>query len=570
MALSTGNNSIDSLVHSSWTATPGQGVTLTYSYLTRVPTQASIDDANGFQAMSSVERAAVVVALNAWAAVANITFLQTAGTGDLLMGTNNQGSTSSGYAYLPNGHGSTALYLNNAYFQNKTFEAGSFGLSVLIHELGHTLGLKHPGNYNSTGGEVEGPFLPAATDNLDYTQMSYEEGAGFQLNPRYGVTPMIYDIAAIQYLYGANMRYRTGSDTYAFAQNAAPQAIWDAGGVDTFDFSASSARTIINLNAGTFSETAPGYKNISIAYNVTIERAIAGSGGSTIYGNNAGNVIQGGRGADTIHLGTGNDTVTGGGGVDTVVFNKGFAGYALGGSKAALSVTGEGSDTLANISVLQFSDRTIDLSTYTAVHGGSAGADAFVAGAGNELFSGGGGLDSVRFASASSNYSVKASGTEFSATDLQGTGGTDLLSGVERLLFSDGQGIAFDFSGTAGQAFRLYQAAFNRTPDLAGLGFWMHWLDGGMDLREAARMFVGSEEMLTTYGQTSDQQFIVQLYANVLHREPDAPGLALYINAFANGGFTRADALVVFSESAENQAAIIGSISNGITYTIFS
>jgi Ca2+-binding RTX toxin-like protein len=110
------------------------------------------------------------------------------------------------------------------------------------------------------------------------------------------------------------------------------QCIWDAGGTDTFDFSACTGATIINLNAGSFSSTAPGYNNISIAYNVTIERAIAGSGGSTIYANNAGNVITGGAGNDVIYEGAGSDQITGNGGSDTVVFTKALTSYAFSGA----------------------------------------------------------------------------------------------------------------------------------------------------------------------------------------------------------------------------------------------
>src|SRR5450830_1134977 len=293
MSLTTGNNSIDSLVSSSWNAKAGQSVALTYSFLTSVPSDATADDASGFAAMTAVQQQGVRTALAAWAAVANISFTEVGGNGNIQIGTNNQGQQSSGYAYLPDGSSSTALYTNNQDSYNFSFANGGFGLSVLIHELGHTLGLKHPGNYNSTGGDIDGPFLPAATDNIDYSQMSYNVGAGFKLNGNYGITPMLYDIQAMQYLYGANMNYHTGADTYSFSKNAALQCIWDAGGTDTFDFSACSGATVINLNAGTFSSTAPGYHNISIAYNVTIERAIAGSGGSTIYANAAGNVITG-------------------------------------------------------------------------------------------------------------------------------------------------------------------------------------------------------------------------------------------------------------------------------------
>ena len=44
-------------------------------------------------------------------------------------------------------------------------------------------------------------------------------------------TPMVYDIAAIQYLYGANMNHNSGDTTYSFDPDTPfIEAIWDAGG----------------------------------------------------------------------------------------------------------------------------------------------------------------------------------------------------------------------------------------------------------------------------------------------------------------------------------------------------
>ncbi|OFA07116.1 DUF4214 domain-containing protein [Duganella sp. HH101] len=564
----TGNNSIDALVYSSWASRPGTPVSLTYSFMTAVPSDGSADDVNGFLPMTWFQKQAVRTALATWSAVANVKFTEVFYDGDIQLATNYQGNQSSGYAYLPNGGDPTYLFTNNADTFNTVFTPGTFGPSVLIHELGHTLGLKHPGNYDSTGGSIDGPFLPSSTDSIDYSQMSYNTGAGYALNHQYGITPMLYDIQAMQYLYGANMTYHTGSDSYDFVQSSPLQCIWDAGGSDTFNFSGCSNAVVINLNAGTFSSTAPGYNNISIAYNVTIEAAVAGSGGSTIYANGAGDTIIGGAGVDIVYEGEGNDTIRGSGGNDTVVFSGALSRYLLTGAGSALTARGDGVDALFDVKTLRFSDLTIDTSSTARFVSGGAGNDALKAGAGNEVFTGGAGLDSVSFSGARSDYTVTASGGAFLVTDNRGVGGQDIVSGVERLLFANGDAVALDIGDhtPAGEAYRLYQAAFNRLPDEGGLGFWIHALDGGQDFVDVARNFLLSDEFTRTYGSNlSDKQFVDLLYHNVLHREPDAGGEAYHLKALAIG-VERQWVLAAFSESSENQTNLVGLIANGIHY----
>ncbi|MYM67236.1 DUF4214 domain-containing protein [Pseudoduganella sp. FT55W] len=566
--LTTGILTIDALVSTSWNAKAGVAANLSYSFMTSLPSDATNDDANGFKAMTAIQKDGAREAMAAWAAVANITFTEVASNGNIQLATNNQGNASSGYAYLPNGVDPTYLFTNNQDSYNFSFADGDFGIAVMIHELGHTLGLKHPGNYDSTGGDIDGPFLPATLDNINFSQMSYNTGAGFALHGNYGITPMLYDIQAIQYLYGANMTYHTGADTYKFVRDSALQCIWDAGGTDTFDFSACTSAVSIDLKAGGFSSTAPAYNNISIAYNVTIERAIAGSGGSTIYANDAGNEIIGGAGNDVVYEGAGNDTITGNGGADTVVFKKAFSSYALSGTTGALAITGDGSDSLTGIAKLQFSDATIQLSDYSSLVSGTANNDALTVSARNQIIYGGAGVDTLTLSGKLANYKLSTSGSAIMLIDQVGNSGVDLLSGVERLNFSDGS-LALDKVGAAGSVYRLYSAMFNRGPDDSGMGYWINALDHGGRVVDIANGFVNSAEFIAIYGaNATDTTFVTALYNNVLHRAPDSLGLNFWLDALHNGG-TRASVLVGFSDSAENIVVMNDIIPVGIPYTPF-
>jgi hypothetical protein len=182
--------------------------------------------------------------------------------------------------------------------------------------------------------------------------------------------------------------------------------------------------------------------------------------------------------------------------------------------------------------------------------------------AGESTVSGTGGLDTLVYAGARAGTQVVVAGGAVSVTD--GAGNHALLAGVERLQFSDGM-VALDIDGAAGDAYRLYQAAFDRAPDKAGLGYWIGALDHGMTLDQAASSFTGSAEFHQLYGaNASDAQFVRALYANVLHRPAEGAGYDFWVDALH--ATSRADVLANFSGSGENRAQVIGSIEHGIDY----
>jgi hypothetical protein len=200
---------------------------------------------------------------------------------------------------------------------------------------------------------------------------------------------------------------------------------------------------------------------------------------------------------------------------------------------------------------------------------GSDGNDVFQAHGGNEVIDGKAGLDSVVFKGPASSYTLSQAKGGIKITALSGTQGQDTLINVERVIFDD-RAIAYDTDGDAGQAYRLYQAAFDRMPDMDGLGYWIAQLDHGASLGAVADAFLHSAEFVALYGTASaDQDFVKALYSNVLHRVPDQAGADYWVAQSQNGA-SRAAILIEFSESAENVAALIGQISKGITYHLYS
>lgn len=218
---------------------------------------------------------------------------------------------------------------------------------------------------------------------------------------------------------------------------------------------------------------------------------------------------------------------------------------------------------------------------------GHAGADVLVGNAGDNVLDGGAGVDTVRY------DLTRAQATLTQATDgaivVTSAQGTDTLRNVEAVQFTDGGPVnlaslfgpalapgdlAYDgavligdagadtlYSGgfaagyapeAAEQMFRLYQAAFDRVPDVAGHENWAQYLfENRGTLTDVAAAFVASNEFQNTYGNLSTGAFVDLLYQNVLGRAADADGRANWIAHMDDAGNSRADTLKGFSESRE-------------------
>lgn len=128
---------------------------------------------------------------------------------------------------------------------------------------------------------------------------------------------------------------------------------------------------------------------------------------------------------------------------------------------------------------------------------------------------------------------------------------------------------SFDINGPAGQVYRLYQAAFNRKPDLPGLGFWIAANQNGRALLGVASDFIVSNEFKTMYGDNPTNLTLVNsFYNNVLHRDGEPAGVTWWVGQMAAGATANA-VLFGFSDSAENKTNLLPDMQNGFDYASF-
>lgn len=212
----------------------------------------------------------------------------------------------------------------------------------------------------------------------------------------------------------------------------------------------------------------------------------------------------------------------------------------------------------------------------------------------HDLFDGGNGIDTAAFRGNLANYNIASSytnlvsdgvtvfnGSTITVTDsVSNRDGAKDLAHVERLQFAD-VNVALDTDGatSAGGIYRLYQATFDRTPDLGGLGYWIERADNGQSAVSMAEDFTWSQEFQQLYGVTTKDNFmtgaditalVTGFYGNVLGRSPDQGGLSYYVSVINSHEKTVGRVLAEISDSPENYAATIGQIQSGIQYELWN
>jgi serralysin len=354
----TGNQDINGILSSSRWASSN----LTYSF----PTNASYYGSNygsgepqdNFGALNAGQSKAAREVFAMMASVSNLGFTEITETSEAhaILRFANSDTPPAAWSYLPDGTpegGDTWFSYANGWFENPV--RGGYGYYAFIHELLHAVGLKH-GNETVNFGA-----MTAAHDSMEFSVMTYRSYVGaagqYVENEEWGYAQslMMYDIAALQHLYGADYTTNAGNTVYRWSPatgqefingvgQVAPggsrifMTVWDGGGTDTYEFSNYATALSVDLRPGQWSRVSTAqiaklgddqYARGNIANALTyggnnrslIENAIGGAGNDVIIGNVIGNSLKGGNGADKLYGLQGNDYLSGGAGGDVFVFN---------------------------------------------------------------------------------------------------------------------------------------------------------------------------------------------------------------------------------------------------------
>jgi serralysin len=372
----TGDNNIDGLlIGTRWTTT-----SLTYAFPTSStyftqPYESEpgvIDNTRvqNFEAFNASWTAAAIRVLTEYASVCNLNFTLVSATtqADIVFAATSSNSIPTADARFPTWQNEGHQWYRTANYEPLA-AIGSYTYTTIFHETGHTMGLAH-GHSPDSITLVPGVTMNADRDSVEFSVMTYRSYVGGSTNNYtnetfgYAQTLMMYDIRALQHLYGADFTSNSGNTVYTFNASTGAMAIdgvsqgtpganrifrtvWDGNGIDTYDLSNYNGGVEIDLTPGgwsTFSEVqlanlgngnfARGNLFNALLFNndarSLIENAKGGAGVDQIIGNRAANTLTGNGGGDALYGAGGNDVILGGLGNDTIHGDSGSASASIG------------------------------------------------------------------------------------------------------------------------------------------------------------------------------------------------------------------------------------------------
>jgi hypothetical protein len=446
----------------------GASATVTYAFMT-TSRFASEDGETGFKAMTDTQQQAVRDVLAMYGSFANVKFVEVSdeNIANVVYGTSDQSGISAGVTYSSwNANGTMTeadVFINNKSSSGygspsgDTMYPGGYGYETLIHETGHALGLKHPGNYDASSGGGTPPYIAPAWDDIEFTIMSYVDSPEYHVS---ATTPGLLDIAAIQYLYSERNTTATQTETFA-ASGEFKQSAIDTGAV-TFDLGNQTADNIISATPGTFSSI--GYKsdgtlahdNVAMPFTIKVKTVIGGSGNDYILGGPA-TALYGGTGDDIFNGCATRVAVNGGNGTDKFEMNAASTAEHVLALRSGAVAVADASGNVAlcrDIEQIQFTDAGIATSSLS-VHDN---------------------LDQIltQIYMAAFKRVPETGGYNYWLHEETTRG----LTGVADVIFSLDSVKTIYPIAMSGSDFvtAIYQNVFNRAPDTEGLNYWVQQL----------------------------------------------------------------------------------------------